>query len=241
MKNAAVLIPVYKAEIQESELISLKRTLELMSGRPLLLVAPLGLDLSRYFYIYEGFITEFFDVSFFEGIAGYNRLMMSPEFYKRFVNYKYILICQLDVYLFRDELDIWCAKDYDYIGAPWITELPKAAGAKKPIVDFSKRLKGKVGNGGFSLRKVQKHLQIARMMKPFISLFPKNEDFFWSYIMPKFFKFKRPEMKEALSFAFELAPSMAFEMNNNDLPFGVHAWEKYEPEFWQKYIPTDEK
>ena len=94
----------------------------------------------------------------------------------------------------------------------------------------------KVGNGGFSLRKVKTHLKIAKRMSLFLSFFPKNEDFFWAYIVPKFFKFRRPPVKEALAFAFELSPSEAFEMNERKLPFAVHAWEKYEPEFWENYI-----
>lgn len=236
--SCAILIPVYKPDMTESELLSLRQAVRVLMNHPLILFAPRGMNLSNYLKEYQGFRVEYFDKEYFEGIAGYNRLMMSSLFYGHFQSYEYILIYQLDAYIFRDEVELWCSKGYDYIGAPWIVQLPAAPGAKKPRIDFGKKMLGMVGNGGFSLRKVKTHLRIARMLAPLLRFFPKNEDFFWCYIVPKFFKFKRPLAKEALGFAFELAPSLAFEQNNRQLPFGCHAWEKYEPEFWQAYIPT---
>ncbi|MBQ2430169.1 MAG: hypothetical protein II274_04905 [Alistipes sp.] len=34
------------------------------------------------------------------GIAGYNRMMLSREFYELFSDYNYILICQTDAWIF---------------------------------------------------------------------------------------------------------------------------------------------
>ncbi len=235
MCKVIVIIPVYKKSLNESELKSIKRTVAILSGHEICLLAPLGLDLTEYLNIYPQFKYVFFDKSYFNNIAGYNKLMMSPNFYAAFNGYDYLLICQLDVYVFEDQLSYWCKKGYDYIGAPWIS-LPPRTGNKKPLIDFSRRMLNTVGNGGFSLRKIETHLRIAKRMSFFAKVFPKNEDFFWCYIIPKLFKYKRPSLKEALSFAFELSPSIAFMMNDEKLPFAVHAWEKYEPEFWRKYI-----
>jgi hypothetical protein len=53
-----------------------------------------------------------------------------------------------------------------------------------------------------------------------------------SWIFPKL-----PNISTAINFAFERYPAYLFELNNNELPFGCHAWEKYEYEtFWRKYI-----
>src|SRR5690606_31898493 len=96
------------------------------------------------------------------------------ELYRRFVAYEYMLICQTDVFVFRDELLQWCEKDYDYIGAPWIaskqhlltkvlfqiTNFFKSRKKKKSTAHFFK-----VGNGGFSLRKVQTMLKIVTDQK----------------------------------------------------------------------------
>jgi hypothetical protein len=67
--------------------------------------------------------------------------------------------------------------------------------------------------------------------------FVKNEDMFWGlllYFLNPFFR--RPKAKEALHFAFEMEPRKAYKMTNHKLPFGVHAWEKYDAEFWKEWI-----
>ena len=55
---------------------------------------------------------------------------------------------------------------------------------------------------------------------------------------PIFLKdFKVAEPKVALQFSFEVNPSLLYEMNNQQLPFGCHAFEKYEYEtFWKNFI-----
>ena len=159
---------------------------------------------------------------------------MSSCFYSSFLDYDFMLIYQLDALVFSDELMAWCQKDYSYIGAPWI-EVPPSG--KKTGYKASQLLYQKVGNGGLSLRKVKQHYRNTLFFKPLMWLFPKNEDFFWclfiSAINPWYSK---PKWEEALSFAFELAPRKAYEINQHRLPFGVHAWQKYDPEFWTVFI-----
>ena len=63
--------------------------------------------------------------------------------------------------------------------------------------------------------------------------FPRNEDLFWSLEAPKFDStFRIATAEEALPFAFEMAPRWCFEKNGNMLPFGCHAWARYDREFW---------
>lgn len=66
------------------------------------------------------------------------------------------------------------------------------------------------------------------------------EDVFWGILTPsKHKEFIVPDAKEALKFSFETKPSLCFELNNDELPTGCHAFHKNEPEFWRKYISTD--
>lgn len=44
--------------------------------------------------------------------------MLSAEFYDRFAAYEYVLIYQLDAFVFADRLAEFCQMGYDYIGAP---------------------------------------------------------------------------------------------------------------------------
>ena len=45
--------------------------------------------------------------------------------------------------------------------------------------------------------------------------------------------FKVPPNYQALKFSFEAMPSYLYKLNNNVLPFGCHAFEKYESDFWK--------
>src|SRR5690606_24654874 len=109
---------------------------------------------------------------------------------------------------------------------------PPLPTGKKPLFNLSNRLVNKVGNGGFSLRKISSHKRWSFLTRFLFKWLPKNEDIIWSLFVP----FKKPSSREALLFAFELQPSRSFELTNHQLPFGCHAWQKYEHGFWEKYI-----
>jgi hypothetical protein len=67
-------------------------------------------------------------------------------------------------------------------------------------------------------------------------------DFFWSKDAVRYFpEFKIPSGSEALKFAFEVDPSKCYEMNGNKLPFGCHAWERYDRSFWEPHLIPDEE
>ncbi len=50
-----------------------------------------------------------------------------------------------------------------------------------------------------------------------------------------------PSPVEACAFAFERSPRYLYEKNANILPFGCHAWEKYDKAFWLNHIHIQEK
>lgn len=63
------------------------------------------------------------------------------------------------------------------------------------------------------------------------------EDLFWSFIAPAIDpKFRVARYDVEIGFAFECQPSRLYGMNGRHLPFGCHAWGKYEPEFWAAFI-----
>jgi hypothetical protein len=67
-------------------------------------------------------------------------------------------------------------------------------------------------------------------------------DVFWGLHAKKYVPgFQVPEWTTALRFAFEAAPRRCFEMTGRTLPFGCHAWARYDREFWTPYLlPADE-
>lgn len=170
--NCRVVVPIYRETLTVDEEISLRSIRRHLADHGICFVAPAALDLSA--VIREGESIERFDDAFFSGIVGYNRLLTSIEFYERFEKYSHILICQLDCLVFRDELDLWCQKGFDYIAAPWFREF-----LEKPEGGL-----WRVGNGGFSLRKVQSFLRILRKQLPKGSLYPECGSNPWEPSLP---------------------------------------------------------
>ncbi len=70
-----------------------------------------------------------------------------------------------------------------------------------------------------------------------IENYSRNEDEFWGVYAPRYFPwFKVPDVNTALKFSFECDPAYCFAQNNNELPFGCHAWDKNDLDFWRPYI-----
>ena len=247
-QEVTIGIPLYNNIASSLELFSFIQCCKILGQYPFSIITFKELDiklfadkLKEYKVRYE---IKYFDRSFFKDVNGYNQLMVSPVFYQEFSTFRYLLIYQLDAFVFSDQLRSWCAKDYDYIGAPWVNVKwinKKEINKKLPLftkVPFLfkqlKRKDGLVGNGGFSLRKVSSHLKFAKV---YSSIFPSlnfNEDLFWGkYIAAKERNFKIPLMREALSFSIENDPAEAFRLLNNELPFGCHAWYKNDEKIWQ--------
>lgn len=250
----AVTIPVYKRYPDENELISLKQCITVLYKYPIVFFAPKSLDATFYENFCNGraFVTIVrFDDEYFKDIAGYNAMMLSKQFYRAFDNYKYILIYQLDAFVFKDELEMWCKKGYDYIGAPYIfvdydaypikvlVKFRRALGFMQKIIPGSYRYK-KVGNGGFSLRNIRKCLFLLNFKKlqPRLWTILMEDNFFsyWGNLM--FPIFRLPPDIEAAKFSIELDPEKTFNLIGKQLPFGCHAYLRYEPQFWRKYIPA---
>ena len=64
-----------------------------------------------------------------------------------------------------------------------------------------------------------------------------NEDVFWSFEAMRYDpEFRVPPGEISLKFSFEQNPSRCYEINGNQLPFGCHAWERYEKEFWNQIM-----
>jgi hypothetical protein len=260
LKRVAVVIPFYKEEITAYEAIALQQCERVLGTHPIIAIKPGKLVLPHAVNAAVTFSdTVSFDSHYFDSIAGYNRLMLSAEFYSRFLNYEYILIYQLDAFVFKDELGKWCQQDLDYIGAPWIrpvayTDFFKAVKSKwqyyfhtrfnvmKNGVPSDKQFENKVGNGGFSLRRVKKFHELCISRKAQIEQYLShtaheyNEDAFWSVEVNRKKKVLNiPGYKKALAFAFELAPERALKLNGGQLPFGCHAWDLF-PDFWKPFF-----
>ena len=240
-----IIVPIYRDILDEYEQISLRQNMKVLGAYPFVFIRPEGLDISPILKEFPNSQEEVFNKDYFCNIAGYNRLMMSSDFYRRFSDTEYLLICQLDVYVFRDELLQWCNKGYDYIGAPWtvpmLFRLPLFKQWRKCFHNRNRTEKDfKVGNGGFSLRKVSSHLKVTELLQDKINshLLRKghysNEDLFFALEVNKYgMNFSYPNYKMALQFSFDKYPSVCYRDNHHKLPFACHAWYKEKmKDFW---------
>lgn len=254
-----VIIPIYKDLLTHYERLSLKSGFDKFSKYTKVLVKPLGLNTSEIENEFEFDKIEEFDPIYFKGREGYNKLMLSTEFYERFLDSTYLLILQLDVFVFNNELPMWIEKNFDYVGAPWVSgsSISKNLHAVKMLIGkifsnkhviFKFQTRDRVGNGGFSLRKVRSHYDATIKLKAVIDFYIQNlgvhnynEDVFWSMEPVRCgLDFKIPSMQEALPFAFDTNPAKMYVLNNKKLPMACHGWfSRKHIEFWSKIIEVD--
>ncbi len=241
--KVAVSIHIYKNNLSEFERASLVQCCKVLGKHDFSIICPNDLDIKECEDILNfyniNYKTERFENKFFESIERYNQLMLDSNFYKKFSEYDFMLIYQLDAYVFRDELEYWCKKDYDYIGAPWFEGF-SLSNSNAQLLDVA-------GNGGFSLRKIKSFIDILKHekeAKEFIEKYIKdgqNEDMFFSKFAKKIKKdFNVALPNEAMHFSFETQPKRLYQMTNGQLPFGCHAWERYNFDFWEKFINLEE-
>ncbi len=252
-----VVIPIYKERLDELEVKMLSNNLAVLGSLEVAILIPEGLSTALIGQQIDISTCEIIEVSSqwlgsINGISGYNRMMLSADFYNIFNNYDYILICQSDVYIFRNEVIDWCNKGYDYVGAPWITHnrynlpiLKQYMALRKML--FSRRLKllrqdysNRVGNGGLSLRKVSTMVRCCNEYSQEIEHFLSqshhkyNEDIFWALI-PNGLSY--PSVTEALKFSFDVRPCYCYKQTNGQLPMGAHGVTKSKYiKFWSGII-----
>ena len=154
-KKFCIVTPTQKEKLSEYEKISLKTIQKIFKDEDKFLVT-----FSENKLELNNFKKVFFKKKHFDGIYSYNKLCMNADFYNKFNDYEYILICQLDVIvLSKDFLKEIFKKKISYIGAP--------AGKKNLFDRKRKKLWGRrfYCNGGFSLRNVEDFLRVLNSEK----------------------------------------------------------------------------
>jgi Protein of unknown function (DUF5672) len=247
--SVAIAVPVYRTSLEDDEEISI-RHLETHLGRyDAYAVCREGLDPpvelpARRFP--------------FSSHREYSDLLLSPTFYEAFADYDFVLVHQLDCLVLSDELESWCERGFDYVGAPWVRRGPDGRPAFAGV-----------GNGGFSLRRVETFLRVleragrplerarlaathgAAVARRFAVRLPRvgtaaraalgaryrYEDKFWSNEAPRILPgFRIPPAEVAIGFAFETEPRFCLDRNGGRLPFGAHNWAFHDRAFWEPYL-----
>lgn len=256
--DVCVVVPVYKP-LTPSEMFAFERMCRVFAMRDFVVFAPPTLndyifDLSSKYQVKIELLNLPFER--FLGISAYNRLMRGPCIYEKLINYEWMLICQTDVLVIKDDLDFWMLQGYANIGAPIFEDYAR-----------QKRLNIRsIGaNGGVCLRHIPSCLSVLEQRKDFCititdawnmerrflwktyrclkdwALFNSdsgffetrmNEDMFWSYLVPRHFSwFKVPSPTEMAMFAYDANPRYVHAINGGRAPMAIHAWERYDKDF----------
>lgn len=250
--TCAVVLPIHKTDLNETEMNSIFFNLNTLKDWDHIVVCPISIldEVKVIFTKSKCKKIKFYGLkdSNFHSVTSYDQMLIKSEFYKMFQEYLYILITQPDVVIFRDEIQYWMDKNFDYIGAPW-------------IINSSKNKENYfVGNGGVSLRKIDSflnalltikvvkcpkwYLKEKKIPKLFHGIFSycfgfnrllffkqTHEDFFWSQLIPSSNKtFKVAPLEDSFEFAIEkFKEEDRKKVSIKNMPFAIHAWEKYAP------------
>jgi hypothetical protein len=241
-----------------------ERCLDILSNYPVYIVHPEKMDRNTVQNLLSkgNNVREIqFKARYFKGLSGYNRLMTSLRFYRQFSDYEYLLKYHSDAWVFRDELDYWCDKGYDYIGAP----LYEYDGTLSPSKYIG------IGNGGFSLQRVSSAIKVLSSWRIIYSVSDLNEwylkynwkgrlrylpyylralmgigrfshsgfnrlrineDIFWGIYVPQAFQwYKIAPFEESYKFSMEYNCQQLMALNGGKLPFGCHQW--YKGQFYE--------
>lgn len=260
MKKVAVVIPFYKPSLSQDEEVSLLHLSHFLGPYDKFLALPKEIRKTT-FYIPKSKIIHF-PSEYFTNVSKYCEMLNSKFFYQAFKNYEYILIYQLDALVFKDALLYWCNKGYDFIGSPLFNDRvgrlskPKRLNSEGCNGGLSLRRVNKFIKIIESLEKTTRRssedprirkrwflnaVLTGKSHKKWLDApardYPFNEDGFWSFEARKYDpSFKVASLKDALRFGFERFPRRCFKLNDNKLPFGCHAWAKYDREFWEPYL-----
>lgn len=224
-KRCVIVVPIHREFLMESEEQSFLQLLKVLGKYDICLLCSTSLNISRYTQLAgdKELSVKRFDDYYFNGVEKYCQLVSTPFFYEAFSEYEYMLIYQLDAWVFSDELEAWCDKGYDYIGAPIF------------IKWFVER-KRQVGNGGFSLRKIDSIIKyLKKYDNPNLPHYMHDDGFFAANFNDDL---KIPSKEEAALFSLELFAEEQYNKTKK-LPFGCHAYKRYDWNFWKKFIPFE--
>ena len=237
-KDVCIVIPIYKDNINnkliEYEIDSIRNTIRLMKNYDIYFLCNENLNTLWYKKIKSNSQQNiYFKYYNFKNREEYINMCLDYKFYKIFYNYDYMLICQTDVWIFKDELLYWCNKGYDYIGAPnnvqneGLNELFIKTHINHNCNDININEDILHYNGGFSLRNIKSFYKICFEKESFIKSYPNtfissHEDLFICYVLKTYLNF--PSFKEAGMFSLEqfFNKNIYYKYFRNDLPFGCH-------------------
>ena len=205
MKKLVIVTPIWREILKEAEFKNIQ--VSLLNNK----------NIDHYFIHEESLTLDFYKSQFkkskflkfkkgtFDSIQTYNLLMLSGSFYKKFLEYKYLLILQTDAILVKP-VDIILKYNYDYVAPNWKKGFKIPPLFKYKILSKMFQIFGFydvlfIGNGGLSLRKISTFIELTNKNR--LQKFSwMNEDMVFSKVLVKN-NFHLPVYKDNLFFIEE--------------------------------------
>jgi hypothetical protein len=214
-----IVIPVYKEELTELENHSLSRLFSLMKRTQIIFAVKESIKDK----VFKGSVKIGFPDYFFKDLVTYSQLLNGSMFWSKFSEYSHMLLHQMDCWLYGndDELEFWCKMGYGMIGSPHFKGFDWE---KNPNELMQNSM-----NGGFSLRDVKAHYELATHLEQTIPNFKNietHEDVHWCNVL-KHFGYRMPDPLTAARFGWEHGAKTLYPAIGENLPFGTHNPFKY--------------
>jgi hypothetical protein len=265
VSKVIVLVISHKTELDMDEIKSISSCFGILKNYDIRFVCPRGLDISNYYnYGFGDDISfDFVKKKWLKTYRNFEKFKKSLYLYWKYRSFNYILFYEPDAYCFKDELGYWCDQGYSYIGAPWVKQingnlvysgignggfsLRRTSDHIRALLSFSyiKKPRKLFRDYFFVRRTYWQYFKLAihfvldltiRNNSFFLFHSYSPEDKFWYEISKNFSWFNTPSFENSLKFSIECEPRILFSLNNSCLPFGCHAWARYDRFFWEEFI-----
>lgn len=185
-RRVALVIPVYSEVLSDIETARVNISVASFAGEEVVFIGPRSLP--RNFYEDRWSAATHVGVADknFESVRSYSDWLLTPELYKIFCDFEFILICQTDAILVSPIPEKWLEEtSWDYVGAPWqpgfrFSWNPLTGEVRRNAWKLTQR-KVYVGNGGLSLRRTSTFTAATRWLR---LPWGANEDIVISYFGP---------------------------------------------------------
>lgn len=263
---AAIAIPIYSLSLSDDEKRSLDVVREVLGRHPRIFVAPDGLDIPeafvrgekivrfprRFFTYPHGYNRLLMTRRFFQAFAGFSHILVYQldclVFRDELLDW-----CAKDfdyigspwyenyIYAYQNSRKWWVGNGGFSLRrtAPALgilsTRVPRGSAFPVPPAHLPQP-SGLAWFATSFLRRMKSALSLWTVEDELLN-YGESEDRFWSLDARRFCPdFRVAPVDEAMLFSIEQFPETCVELNGGKIPFGCHAWPKYDREFWEKAV-----
>jgi hypothetical protein len=236
LSSYAIITPTHKSKLSKTEEIRIRLTIESNKSFFHFFVLPQSQNSVFFRKKFPNSKIIFFDDKFFKSFNDYNLLLLLPIFYEKFLEFKKIIICQPDAFIFR-KINPNSINNFAYLGASWnpifiISEFFNTIFVNRKSLILRNNHELESGNGGLSVRDplvIYKLLLDMGKSKKFIRIIYNNrkinEDLMVVFLLKKI----------GISPVPKIIADQYFIENTNPIHYdiqkvlGFHALAKYNP------------